>query len=64
MVAGEDQSGARKRILRYTSPISLAGLPTVTLPGEAIGEFFGTGVQLVANKGRDAELLEFAAGVA
>ena len=61
LVAGEDQSGARKRILRYTSPVSMAGLPTVTLPGEAIGEYWGTGVQLVGKKMRDAELLEFAA---
>lgn len=61
LVAGEDQSGARKRILRYTSPISMAGLPTVTLPGEGIGDYFGTGVQLCAAKGKDAELLAFAA---
>jgi Asp-tRNA(Asn)/Glu-tRNA(Gln) amidotransferase A subunit family amidase len=63
LVAGEDQSGARARILRYTSPISLAGLPTVTLPGEAVGDHFGTGVQLVGKKGRDAELLAFAAAI-
>lgn len=63
LVAGEDQSGARARILRYTSPISLAGLPAVTLPGEAIGDYFGTGVQLVAKKGRDGELLALAAAV-
>jgi Asp-tRNA(Asn)/Glu-tRNA(Gln) amidotransferase A subunit family amidase len=62
LVAGEDQSGARKRILRYTAPISMAGLPTVTLPGEAIGDYFGTGVQLVAKKMGDGELLGFAAG--
>jgi Asp-tRNA(Asn)/Glu-tRNA(Gln) amidotransferase A subunit family amidase len=63
LVAGEDQSGARARILRYTSPISLAGLPTVTLPGEALGDHFGSGVQLAAQKGRDADLLAFAAAV-
>lgn len=63
LVAGEDQSGARARILRYTVAISLAGLPTVTLPGEALGEYFGTGVQLVAKKGKDAELVAFAAVV-
>jgi len=63
LVAGEDQSGARARILRYTAPISLAGLPTVTLPGEAVGDYFGTGVQLAAQKGRDAALLAFAAAV-
>ncbi len=63
LVAGEDQSSARARILRYTAPISMAGLPTVTLPGEMIGNFFGTGVQLVAKKGNDAELLAFAAAM-
>ena len=63
LVAGEDQSGARARILRYTAPISMAGLPTVTLPGEAIGSFFGTGVQLVASRGNDAKLLAFAAAL-
>jgi len=61
LVAGEDQSSTRARILRYTAPISLAGLPTVTLPGELVGGYFGTGMQLVAAKGRDAELLAFAA---
>ena len=61
LVAGEDQSGARARILRYTAPISLAGLPSVTLPGEVLGGYFGTGMQLVAKKGKDAELLAFAA---
>jgi Asp-tRNA(Asn)/Glu-tRNA(Gln) amidotransferase A subunit family amidase len=64
LVAGEDQSGARARILRYTAPISMAGLPTVTLPGEVLGEYFGTGVQLAAKKENDAELLAFAAAVA
>lgn len=64
LFAGEDQSGARARILRYTAPASLAGLPALTLPGEVLGEFFGTGVQLVAKQGKDAELLAFAAVVA
>jgi Asp-tRNA(Asn)/Glu-tRNA(Gln) amidotransferase A subunit family amidase len=63
LVAGEDQSGARARILRYTAPISLAGLPTVTLPGEALGDYFGTGVQLAAKRRNDAELLAVAAAV-
>lgn len=63
LIAGADQSGARKRILRYTSPISMAGLPTVTLAGELIGDYFGTGVQLCAAKGKDAELLAFAAAL-
>ena len=64
LVAGLDQSGARARILRYTAPISMAGLPTVTLAGEVLGDFFGAGVQLVGKTGHDAELLAFAAAMA
>ena len=67
LVAGEDQSGARGRILRYTCPISMAGLPTVTLPGELLatspGEHFGTGMQLCAPRLKDAELLALAAAL-
>ena len=63
LVAGEDQSGARARILRYTAPISMAGLPAVTLPGEVLGDYFGTGMQLVAKKGMDSELLAFASAL-
>jgi Asp-tRNA(Asn)/Glu-tRNA(Gln) amidotransferase A subunit family amidase len=59
--AGHDQSSVRPTILRYTTPISLAGLPAVTLPGEHIGAAFGTGVQLVAAPMQDAPLLAFAA---
>jgi len=51
----EDQSQTRVRILRYTAPISLAGLPVVTLPGSA------GGLQLVGPLGSDAELLAFSA---
>jgi Asp-tRNA(Asn)/Glu-tRNA(Gln) amidotransferase A subunit family amidase len=57
---GCDQSHIRKTILRYTTPISLAGLPAVTLPGEHIGAPFGTGVQLIAAAMHDASLLAFA----
>lgn len=49
LVAGADQSKTRARILRYTAPFSLGGLPAVTLPG--------TCLQLVAPLDRDAELL-------
>jgi Asp-tRNA(Asn)/Glu-tRNA(Gln) amidotransferase A subunit family amidase len=48
---GEDQSGARTRILRYTSPVSLLGWPAVTLPSRR-----GAPV-LVGKMGWDAELL-------
>jgi Asp-tRNA(Asn)/Glu-tRNA(Gln) amidotransferase A subunit family amidase len=52
---GADHSTARQIILRYTTPMSLAGLPVVTLP------FSGGGVQLVAPRGRDAQLLAYSA---
>ncbi len=61
LTAGEDQSRARVRILRYTAPMSLAGTPVVTLPGEALGEAFGTGIQLVGGLRRDGALLAYAA---
>ena len=52
---GEDHSDARRRILRYTAPVSLGGNPVVALPGS------GGGVQLVGHKGADAKLLAYAA---
>jgi Asp-tRNA(Asn)/Glu-tRNA(Gln) amidotransferase A subunit family amidase len=52
--AGEDQTAARPRILRYTTPGSLAGLPAVVLPGRP-------GLQLLAPHGNDSRLLWFAA---
>ena len=54
LVAGEDQSAQRPRILRYTTPASLAGLPAVVLPGRP-------GLQLLAARGNDARLLAFTA---
>jgi Asp-tRNA(Asn)/Glu-tRNA(Gln) amidotransferase A subunit family amidase len=57
LTPGVDHSTARQRILRYTSPLSLAGTPVVALPA-AEG-----GVQLVAARGSDARLLAFAAGL-
>jgi Asp-tRNA(Asn)/Glu-tRNA(Gln) amidotransferase A subunit family amidase len=55
--AGADHSGTRLKILRYTTPISLAGTPAVTLSRP------GGGVQLVAARGGDARLLAYAAGL-
>jgi Asp-tRNA(Asn)/Glu-tRNA(Gln) amidotransferase A subunit family amidase len=55
--AGADHSATRLKILRYTNPISLAGMPAVTLAAK------GGGVQLVAARGKDAPLLAFAAGL-
>jgi Asp-tRNA(Asn)/Glu-tRNA(Gln) amidotransferase A subunit family amidase len=52
---GADHSATRQKILRYTTPASLAGTPVVALPAS------GGGVQLVAARGADARLLAFAA---
>ena len=56
LMAGADHAEARPRILRYTTPVSLAGMPAVALPFPG-----GAGMQLVAPRGRDAQLLAFAA---
>jgi aspartyl-tRNA(Asn)/glutamyl-tRNA(Gln) amidotransferase subunit A len=55
LVAGADHTNARKAILSYTTPMSLAGAPVVTLPAAG-----GAGVQLAAARGADARLLAFA----
>jgi Asp-tRNA(Asn)/Glu-tRNA(Gln) amidotransferase A subunit family amidase len=57
LVAGVDHAETRPRILRYTAPMSLAGLPVVALPGAA------GGLQLVGRLGGDAELLALSAGL-
>ncbi|MFY9852872.1 MAG: amidase [Terracidiphilus sp.] len=57
LAAGADHSMARARILRYTTPISLAGLPAVTLPCTA------GGMQLAAARGYDESLVDVAARV-
>jgi Asp-tRNA(Asn)/Glu-tRNA(Gln) amidotransferase A subunit family amidase len=62
--AGDDQSAVRLRILRYTAPFSVAGLPVVALPGEMIGAPLGTGVQIAAAPGEDAALLAYAGALA
>jgi aspartyl-tRNA(Asn)/glutamyl-tRNA(Gln) amidotransferase subunit A len=54
--AGADHTNARKAILSYTTPMSLAGAPVVTLPAAG-----GAGVQLAAARGSDARVLAFAA---
>ena len=55
--AGMNHSASRLSILRYTTPISLAGMPAVVLAAP------GGGVQLVAARGNDARLLAFAASL-
>ena len=62
LIANADQSQARARILRYTSPISLAGLPAVTLPPLLPGQTVG--LQLCAPTGSDAALLALSARLA
>ena len=55
--AGADQSQTRARVLRYTTPFSLAGVPVVTVPC-AVG-----GMQLAAARGNDEALLALAAAL-
>jgi aspartyl-tRNA(Asn)/glutamyl-tRNA(Gln) amidotransferase subunit A len=52
-----NNSQARSRILRYTSPFSLAGVPVVTIPCR-VG-----GMQLAASRENDESLLELAARI-
>lgn len=56
--AGTDHSATRPKILRYTTPVSLAAMPAVTLPQPN-----GAGVQLVAARGSDSKLLAYAAAL-
>jgi aspartyl-tRNA(Asn)/glutamyl-tRNA(Gln) amidotransferase subunit A len=56
--AGADHSQTRARLLRYTTPFSLAGVPVVTIP------FRTGGVQLAVARGLDESLLQFAAQLA
>jgi len=58
LAAGADHSQTRARLLRYTGPFSLAGVPAVTIPCP-VG-----GVQLAAARESDEALLEFAAKLA
>jgi aspartyl-tRNA(Asn)/glutamyl-tRNA(Gln) amidotransferase subunit A len=56
--AGADHSKTRVRLLRYTTPFSLAGVPVVTIPCAA------GGMQLAAARGCDEALLQLAARLA
>jgi aspartyl-tRNA(Asn)/glutamyl-tRNA(Gln) amidotransferase subunit A len=55
LAAGADHSQTRGRLLRYTTPFSLAGVPVVAIPC-AVG-----GMQLAAAAGSDESLLGVAA---
>jgi len=58
--AGADHSQTRTRLLRYTTPASLAGMPAVTIPYLVNGKPSG-GMQLVAAHEDDARLLAISA---
>jgi aspartyl-tRNA(Asn)/glutamyl-tRNA(Gln) amidotransferase subunit A len=58
VAVGADHSKTRARLLRYTTPFSLAGVPVVTLPC-AIG-----GMQLAAARGSDESLLQLVSQLA
>ena len=58
--AGADHSQTRIRLLRYTTPVSLAGMPAVTIPF-LVDEKPAGGMQLAAARDDDARLLALAA---
>ncbi len=60
ILAGADHTATRARILRYTTPLSLAGLPVVALPMHRNGAP-GGGIQLIGPMGSDAALLALSA---
>jgi Asp-tRNA(Asn)/Glu-tRNA(Gln) amidotransferase A subunit family amidase len=62
IAAGVDHAATRPRILRYTTPISLAGLPVVVLPMLRGGAAAG-GIQLIGLMGSDAALLALSASL-
>jgi Asp-tRNA(Asn)/Glu-tRNA(Gln) amidotransferase A subunit family amidase len=55
---GADHNPVRDKVLRYTTPASLAGLPCLALPSEK------GGCQLLAPSGADAKLLAFSTRLA
>lgn len=57
---GADHSQTRARLLRYTTPVSLSGMPAVTIPFLDNGRPSG-GMQLAAAREDDARLLAIAA---
>jgi Asp-tRNA(Asn)/Glu-tRNA(Gln) amidotransferase A subunit family amidase len=57
LTAGGDNSEVRRKILRYTTPASLAGTPVVAVPLD------GAGIQLIGRHGSDSALVAFAAWI-
>jgi len=62
LAAGADHSRTRPRLLRYTAPVSLAGMPAVAIPFLKDGRPAG-GMQLVAAREDDARLLAVTAAI-
>jgi Asp-tRNA(Asn)/Glu-tRNA(Gln) amidotransferase A subunit family amidase len=60
LAAGADHSQTRARLLRYTTPASLSGMPAITIPFVRDGKPVG-GMQLVAAREDDARLLAIGA---
>jgi Asp-tRNA(Asn)/Glu-tRNA(Gln) amidotransferase A subunit family amidase len=63
LAAGADHSQTRARLLRYTTPASLSGMPAITIPFVRNGKPAG-GMQLVAAREEDARLLAIGAKLA
>jgi Asp-tRNA(Asn)/Glu-tRNA(Gln) amidotransferase A subunit family amidase len=57
LATGDDHSQTRRRLLRYTTPFSLAGVPVVTVPCTP------GGMQLAAPQGADQALLRLASSL-
>ncbi|WP_428414859.1 amidase [Pararhizobium sp.] len=54
----------RQALMTYTAPFNLAGLPAISIPiGHAATDGMPVGLQVVAARGCDAQLLEFAADI-
>jgi Asp-tRNA(Asn)/Glu-tRNA(Gln) amidotransferase A subunit family amidase len=62
LAAGVDHSQTRTRLLRYTTSVSLAGMPAVTIPFFREDHPAG-GMQLIAAREEDARLLSVAAAL-
>ena len=63
LAAGADHAETRPRLLRYTTPLSLSGMPVLSLPYFENGRPAG-GMQLAAAREDDARLLALAAALA